>query len=603
MNILSSEETINYINFYVYRIDELESGAISITVATVSFNNNEFHNVRNNAITFDKLNNIIIDFNSFQTLESSALSVKFTAPFREFSFSNNRLHDVDDNSLNFFASIPQNTKITRINNNFFQEKCRCNLDTWLTKVIGNKGAMTWALRSSNCIVDNLLQGCFSLPEGHLSIENYTKSVCSKNLHINCSKIESNVNPSSSPPSIGPHVYPRHKGYFDVEMSNPDELAQEKRIIIIACVGAVIIIVIVIMTSGVLYVRKRGVCSKLSSGINNSWFSPTSGMTAATSARSISRLSVQEYTGFQPHPRPVNAENQSETTHLEEVTESQNAESMYVYTENKATQTLPEQLTEEYLKELQIKLNNPDQFSEARNMIEHLYDLINVEESCNNNNEQRQTSSQCADNNAYDIIRPRLKRHKNSTVPSVTIGTKIPSLDKLVPQTMKNRPQIVEYSEPRDRKYNDQNHLYAELPADDTMPSTSKLAKQPPSLFGTASTSHYAETDITVRLPEIGNDYLAVQKADSCDTTAKGHTRSLNFLKSFSGNILGGYKTNNMNGKRSNSLLFEFADTDDSTHLYSELKDPQLPTTSKMANRPLPTKPDQDAECIEPLAGL
>lgn len=50
-------------------------------------------------------------------------------------------------------------------------------------------------------------------------------------------------------------------------------------------------------------------------------------------------------------------------------------------QDKGTQTVPEELTHEMLQELRDKLDDPDDYAEARGMIEHLYDLIRVEETC------------------------------------------------------------------------------------------------------------------------------------------------------------------------------------------------------------------------------
>ncbi|XP_025203959.1 uncharacterized protein LOC112600850 [Melanaphis sacchari] len=50
-------------------------------------------------------------------------------------------------------------------------------------------------------------------------------------------------------------------------------------------------------------------------------------------------------------------------------------------QDKGTQTVPEELTHEMLQNLRDKLDDPDDYAEARGIIEHLYDLIRVEETC------------------------------------------------------------------------------------------------------------------------------------------------------------------------------------------------------------------------------
>ncbi|XP_051172000.1 uncharacterized protein LOC127288536 [Leptopilina boulardi] len=574
----------NNLTIQYSRLTEVEKGAIDISVATVTFNNNEFQNLRQGAITFHQWNRLSIDYNMFDYLETDAISARTDATSvsnYEFSFFENRLSTVKPGAL-AFTKISQKLNSARVSNNYFKETCNCNMETWVQKLITSNSSIAWMMDTSYCLVDKVLRNCFNLPEGNLGMLNYTKTICSKGFRINCTNPLTKPEPSPSPPSVGPHIYPRQRGYFDVEMSDPDQLEREKRIIVIACVVAVFSVLVVILTSGILYMRRRGVCPKLTSNsltnFASSWFSPTSGMTAATSARSISRLSVHEYAGLQPETRILEIDTQPEEIVPED-------EGTYAYMENKATQTLPEELTAEYLQNLKDRLNDPDNYGQARDMIEHLYDLVKVEESCNNNNNEGRLSPNFDEDNAYDIIIPKSRKIRIVPKSTATIGTKIPSLEKLLPITIRTRPQIVEYAEPRDlRINNDQNHLYAELPGDETMPSTSRLVPRAPQPLP----------------PDVVNDHIISENyrfsnTKEDDDNAKdcridnSRIRS-NFFKSLGESILGGSK---ISGKRPNSLLCEYAEPSDATaHLYSELSDNNQCSMSKMANRPLPTKPDQ-----------
>ncbi|XP_043586060.1 uncharacterized protein LOC122569295 isoform X1 [Bombus pyrosoma] len=582
------------------RLSEVETGAIDISAATVSFNNNEFLNLHQGAIVLNQWNHIAIDYNLFIDLETDAIMAEVdatSAPNFEFSFTGNHIEKARPGSLKF-AAISQRVNSARVGNNYFKEKCRCGLDSWTREVTGKNSSVSWMMDSSFCVVDQLLDKCFNLPQGYMSMSNFTKIICGPGSHIVCEKPSAKPEPSVSPPSVGPHVYPRHKGYFDVEMSDSEQLQREKRIIVVICVVAVFIVLVVILASGILYMRRSGVCPKLTSGhlINfASWLSPSSGMTAATSARSISRLSVHEYAGLQPETRILEVETQAEPAEEDE----EDAEGLYPYTENKATQTLPEELTEEYLRDLRERLNDPDNYNQARDMIEHLYDLIKVEESCNNNND-RQPSGR--EENAYDVIQPRQRRLRGAAKPSVSVGTKAPSLEKLLPSGIQPRPPLTEYTEPRDQRPNEQNHLYAELPGDETVPSTSRLSQ--PIL---ATLAGRAPQPLP---PDVVNDHLINDHSNQAFGSSKTENhrppdspkfeasrnqgRPMSFLKALGESILGGSKTSN--NKRPNSLLCEYAEPSDATaHLYSELPEPQTSTpASKMANRPLPTKPDQDS---------
>ncbi|XP_049961879.1 uncharacterized protein LOC126481959 [Schistocerca serialis cubense] len=120
-------------------------------------------------------------------------------------------------------------------------------------------------------------------------------------------------------------------------------------------------------------------------------------------------------------------------------------------EDKWTQTLPEELTQELLQTLRDKLDDPDNYSEARDMIEHLYDLIKVEES---GAEERETG---------EVIRRSARGATRST------GTRAPS-----PPVGAAVRVCGEYLEPRDRSPD--QHLYAELPPAAGAPAAAALCE-------------------------------------------------------------------------------------------------------------------------------
>lgn len=589
----------------------MDTGAINTSAANVTFSNNEFQHLRPGSIVLHQWNYITIDHNLFVDLESEAIKAEAikaevgatSRPNFEFSFTGNHIQRARAGALKFVA-ISQSVNTARVGNNYFKEKCSCNLEEWVREVTGLGNFAPMIMGSSYCVVDQFLDRCLNLSEGYITMRNFTQLICAQRHHVECERPSLKPKPSVSPPSVGPHVYPRQKGYFDMEMSESEQLEREKRIIVVVCVVAVLIVVTAILASGILYVRRRGVCPvKLtSSRLTNlrSWFSSSNGMTAATSARSISRLSVHEYVGLQPETRILQMEEPQASAQEDDDLENGD---VYPYAENKATQTLPEELTEEYLRDLRERLSDPDNYSQAREMIEHLYDLIKVEESCNNNNDQQPAAER--EENAYDVIRPRVKRSRGASRPSVNIGTKAPSLEKLLPSGIRVRPPITEYAQPRDQRTSDQNHLYAELPGDETVPSTSRLS-QPilESLIGRAPqplppdvvNDHLVSNDGPPKNLGYGADDRGPPRNLELDSICRDQpARPMSFLKVLGESILGATSKMN-NNKRPNSLLCEYAEPSDATaHLYSELPDPQTSaSTSKMANRPLPTKPDQDS---------
>ncbi|XP_012259536.2 uncharacterized protein LOC105688076 [Athalia rosae] len=586
------------------RVNEMETDAINAVAATVTLNNNEFQNIARNAITLDKWSHIAIHQNLFHSIENDSISVRIienSATVNEFIFTENHIINALPGSLRFATQF-QSSGGSRIGGNYFAEKCNCNLDGWMKKLSGDNASVDILMSSSLCEIDETLEKCFKVPLGRLGMRNFTSVICGEGKpHIVCEKPASKPEPSVSPPSVGPHVYPRQKGYFDVEMSDSEQLEREKRIILIICASAALCVMLVILMFGVFYVRRRGACPKLTSGPFSglaSWMSPTNGMTAATSARSISRMSVNEYAGLRTETRVLDLEvPPDDDTNIAE-------DGLYAYTENKATQTLPEELTEEYLKDLRDRLDDPDNYSEARDMIEHLYDLIKVEESCNNNNNNRIGGSDAQGVYHDVVVRPRGRG--GVPRPSASVGTRVPSLDKLLPSPVGPRSQIVEYSEPRDSKASDQNHLYAELLGDETVPSTSRLSQ--PVLATLAGRAQHPLPPEVSNAVDDGKTIDGVQKSaggqgarrGSNGDQGKSQTRPLSFLKALGESILGSSASKNQQKRPNAPLLCEYAEPSDAaSHLYSELSEPQTHTASrppsKMANRPLPTKPGDHNE--------
>uniref|UniRef100_A0ABD2X239 Right handed beta helix domain-containing protein n=1 Tax=Trichogramma kaykai TaxID=54128 RepID=A0ABD2X239_9HYME len=600
-------------------IQNMEKNAIVMTVATATLSYTKFCDLRYGSIVFHQWNRIYIDNNSFYRIAADSIHAVFDvakASSLEFSFSGNYIGEAEPNSLSF-VGISQAVSVARVGSNRFNRSCYCNIESWVRERVGSNASVSWIMDSSYCTVDKFLSNCYDLPDSYLGMRNYTQTICTPSDNIKCNEEPVNTHASSaaaSPPSIGPHQYPKRKGFFDVEMSDPEQLEREKRIIIVACIVAVFSLVLMIFVFVALYMRRRGVCPKLSSGpLNpNTWFEPTSGMTAATS---VSRLSVHEYTGLQPETRILDVTSHEDPeVDLEAAAESSHS---YSYQESKATQTLPEELTEEYLRELKEQLNDPQNYAQAKGMIEHLYDLIKVEESCNNNNNNKtnaENGESYRNNTSRQIRRDASFAERQ---PSVTVGTKVPSLDKLITPSVARsaKPELADYCEPQDRQMVDQNHLYAELPGDDTVPSTSRLSEPmlaslagraplplPPDVINDLSTEPNGSLVYGIEADESRSLHSSQENNTTSTPKTTDGRRPMSFFKALGDTFAGPKK---VNGRRPNSLLSEYADPSDVTlHLYSELPDSRqlssggggggrpASTTMKMVNRPLPTKPDQ-----------
>ncbi|XP_063236455.1 uncharacterized protein LOC134538842 isoform X2 [Bacillus rossius redtenbacheri] len=379
-------------------VSEVGPGALNITVATVQLSDNHFGVVRSGGLVLKNWNRARLDGNSFGELETDALSLPF-APTAgvysyEFSFSGNALGLLRPGSLGFaaeaLAAAP--ALAARVVDNVFSEACRCDLAAWVRDVAcGGRGDPRQLFESALCVVGEALEHCLGLPGGSARAGNFTEQVCGARDVILCEE---------------------GAGRREPVAAGADG---ERTVLGLVFVAVVCGMAAVLVATAVLWLRRRGhlALQPLLSRLCHSR------LAAAASARSISRLSAREYAELQ-----------------------RRAGEDLVPCENKWTQTLPEELTQELLESLKERLDDPDRCGEARDVIEQLYDLIKIEESCGNNNDEGRGE------NVYDVIRTAART-------TCSVGTRAPSPDKLLPPRLAG-----EYAEPRDRE----QHEYTELPA-------------------------------------------------------------------------------------------------------------------------------------------
>lgn len=537
---------------------------MNITVAKATFSNNVFEKIMSRGFVLKYWNRIVMVDNTFHWLEADAMNMPFESlpgvSTYEFSFAGNEVDKFNPGALRFAVEAVEGGAGIRakLTDNRFTQICHCNLISWVQKMVTTeKEAVDEIFNTSSCTVDSVLARCFNVPQGFLNMRNYTELVCGSGDVIVCEETRQ----GESAVSV-------------VRSSSTDdsEVEREKKMLGLIFIVVVCAMVVILVITGILWLRRNGYClqarimllptttslltmfSTLFQGIG------TGGLVAA---RSISRLSMHEYTELQQ-------QQQKQRQGLLVITDDNISEGEVeqVPYEDKWTQTLPEELTQELLQSLREKLDDPENYSEARDMIEHLYDLIKVEECCNNNN-MPSTSRTIEeyddedDDNLYDVIEapsppPSRLRHKSKTTTTCSVGTRAPSPDKLLPyaQVKRNRqPAVVcEYVEPRDRE----QHLYTELPGGDAPSATT--------------------------LPATSSG------------TNKSPARPLSFLRALGESILPRVSAT-VGGKVQQpvSVLCEYTEpTDAAVHVYTEVPPTStIRCSSKMANRPLPTKPDQD----------
>ncbi|XP_075230358.1 uncharacterized protein LOC142329563 [Lycorma delicatula] len=457
-------------------IDKIYSGAFNMTVASVSLINNTFEDVKNMGFTLTKETSwtrMKMENNTFKTLHTNA----FNAPYIPdedgtkngvFIFRRNYINNAAVNTFNL--SVPNDIHII-VSDNYFGDECQCSLTNRMKNIFSgvpstNNNISQLLFETSKCKVTYKISKCYDLPQGFMLMRNFTDSFCDlsmKNCEIFADDEEnSDVNKL---PFIPPWKY-------------HNEMIKERKVLeiilfIAACCVFVIIIstfimwlyrnqyftkgrILLFLSTESLFNLMCRLCTRSSGGVSRS-----------NSAHSISRISVHEYAEL--HGQKI----------------IQDIEEEILPSEDKGTQTLPEELTQELLQSLREKLDDPENYSEARDMIEHLYDLIKVEESCNKNHvdtsinfDDFDDTNITIENHVYDEIKPSTRQNttlnKDKTMTPktkkilVTVGTRAPSPEKLLPLRVayaenKRKSSLIlgDYSEPKDRK--NQSHEYSELP--------------------------------------------------------------------------------------------------------------------------------------------
>ncbi|XP_050423072.1 uncharacterized protein LOC126834902 [Adelges cooleyi] len=232
-------------------------------------------------------------------------------------------------------------------------------------------------------------------------------------------------------------------------------------------------------SAITWLNARGYFIKLRSlltpgGISGGRSAGNLGRT--TSAHSLSPISVHEYAELQRNRTGRSANDYNGGSMAPAV--------RVVVFQDRGTQTVPEELTQEMLQTLRDKLDDPEDYAEARDMIEHLYDLIRVEETCCGNggidwygglDDITSTTTTKA-----IIVGGPDGTYSGDGRRRVSVGIDAPSLEKLWPPkvTASNR----KYSRPPQPppmavgdEYMDPADLYAELQRNDAAGDTSSEA--------------------------------------------------------------------------------------------------------------------------------
>lgn len=434
---------------FFFRFENIETGAINATVVAVIIIDSVFRIFNERGFQLNSWNKLQMERNLFDELGANAI----IAPggfIHELVFVDNEIENINPGSIGFIGkAYSTNADNVIYKNNYFGQPCHCNISSWLARGLNADSGEPFE-NESYCTVDEFFARCFNVPEQNMLFKKFHDNVCNDNLNIQCERYKSKGEKSEIKNPRFPHKKEEDEGISD----------RNKKVIGIVIVTAIGCVIIVMFISFIRWMKHRGYCVSIKNFIISSHLSCGTlcdrlcicrANDGLDNARSISQLSVNEYSERhrlnEPRVHDVIHETTIPNAYTEEI----------VAMENKATQTLPEELTKELLENLKERLEDPENYVEAREMIEHLYELIKVEENCNNNSPIPLN----AEENIYELpfqnTTPRVGKNKKQMI---SVGTRTPSLDKLTPLSPYNRQTALahEYFEPKDFAV----HLYAEI---------------------------------------------------------------------------------------------------------------------------------------------
>lgn len=412
--------------------------------------NSEFHVFREKGFELASWNNLQIENNSFDELPPNAIAAP-AASIHKLIFNNNEIETMQPESLSFIGKAA--TRELEYSNNYYGTTCNCNISQWLAQALDVKESENYEAHSY-CTVNEVLARCFNVHDQNMLVKKFLKEVCTKSSSIRCEQIKSKV---GNEIEIKNPRFPHKHKHEELSARNKKVIA----IVIVSCLGCVLVAILFSLykwwrrdTEGcasikVMFISMNTACTSVCRRLCSC--GPNVGI---DNARSISQLSVHDYS---------ERHRLNESRAQDSVQESSFQDQLIVPTTEKFTQTLPEELTKELLEHLKERLDNPENYVEAREMIEHLYEL--TKRSDEDPTLVFSTTLSDGEENIYDLPYENTERRvgpNNKQV--VSVGTRTPSLDKLMPLSPYQRQTALvhEYFEPRDLAV----HLYAEIANND-----------------------------------------------------------------------------------------------------------------------------------------
>ncbi|VVC90676.1 unnamed protein product [Leptidea sinapis] len=447
------------------RINRVDTGAINATIASIEISNCSFHLFKERGFELSSWNQLHMIGNSFDELSPYAISGP-SGSVHEVIFQENEIEDLKEGGLDILgkAYIKYGSLII-YKKNFYGQPCYCNMSRYIENGLSINDSEPFE-NETYCTINLFFARCFNIYDQNMSFGKFSHNVCSKSNVVECKSFRSVA--GSADPEIKNPRFPHKKDDYD----EPGLSVRNKKVIAIVIITVFGCILIAMLISLIKLLRQTGCCLNFKEifrapcGICRRLCVCNDG--GIDNAVSISQLSVHEYSERhrlnEPRIQEVAQEVTQEAT--QEATQQATQETALnspiktqeiVLYDNKTIQTMPEELTKELLDNLKERLDDPENYVEAREMIEHLYELIKVEE----NSIASGPKIVKIEENIYELpfqdSSPRMGRNNKLMI---SVGTRTPSLDKLTPLSPYNRhPALLhEYFDPKDIAV----HLYAEI---------------------------------------------------------------------------------------------------------------------------------------------
>lgn len=391
-------------------IGKLDGWAMSGTIPNISFLRNTIGLVQTNGLTFKQWTWVTLINNTFNYVNVSGIDLtNHATSYNITEINGNHWRNVQSN---FVVVGKRDQPLALVINNKFSHSCDCN-KSFLSEVSLN-GSSPWFLQklinTSYCSTTKKGATCLGQGDDIFVSYEHWKEFCSTTTFL-CMNEPSEV----------------------LDVSYAPTFTSSKLRILVIFIGAVAIVIVACLIGVLCFYICRSREPRISK------------LNGCTTNKSNNCSPPHSYVDLMPSSKLSHVPTLRPTSMLIEDVEMQ----------DKGVQTMPNELSTDVLEELRGKLAHSDSFWDAKDTIDHFYDLIQVK-ACNNT-----TLSSPPDVTMCNTGNSPTKADKilNQAEPVIETNQKPVPLPRYA--QIKNKPKtaaICEYGDPSDS----QMHVYSEL---------------------------------------------------------------------------------------------------------------------------------------------